>query len=263
MVDKNFLIETLRHEAADFAETMAQVQGTPIPQVPSTPEWNATDLLLHLGSIQRRIAQMLQTGQSPNRDDTSFLNLSPEFLGWYTGKAPSDQPVPAVLIEWFREGAEKVANGLEKLEPGQQDGQNRGPFSNPWLFMAQETALHRWDAQGAIGAQQPIEAEFALAAINYYFDMIVPLRRRYSKAEPLDSTLTYHFHRTDGEGEWLLKLAPEGATVEHTHAKGDVAVRGSASDLLLFLYHRLPASQLATFGEPALLERYFELVPPV
>ena len=44
---------------------------------------------------------------------------------------------------------------------------------------------------------------------------------------------TLHFHRTDGDGEWLVRLTPDGPEVERAHAKGDVAVRGSASDLLL------------------------------
>jgi len=38
-------------------------------------------------------------------------------------------------------------------------------------------------------------------------------------------------------------------------------VRGTASDLLLFLWGRIPASQLEVFGDAALLNRYVELVP--
>jgi hypothetical protein len=34
------------------------------------------------------------------------------------------------------------------------------------------------------------------------------------------------------------------------------------SDLLLFLWHRIPADRLEVFGDAALLERFFELVPP-
>jgi hypothetical protein len=41
-----------------------------------------------------------------------------------------------------------------------------------------------------------------------------------------------------------------------------VAVRGSASDLLLFLWRRIPADRLEVYGDAALLPRYFELVPP-
>lgn len=73
---------------------------------------------------------------------------------------------------------------------------------------------------------------------------------------------TYHFHRTDGPGEWLVRFMPEGPVVTREHAKGDVAVRGIASDLFLFLWRRLPADRLEVFGDADLLSRYFELAPP-
>ena len=49
----------------------------------------------------------------------------------------------------------------------------------------------------------------------------------------------------------------------HEHAKGDVAVRGTASDLLLFVWGRLPGESLEVLGDASLIERFFELVPPV
>jgi hypothetical protein len=50
--------------------------------------------------------------------------------------------------------------------------------------------------------------------------------------------------------------------VTREHAKGDVAVRGTASDLLLFLWGRLPGERLEVLGDASLVGRYFELVPP-
>ena len=40
------------------------------------------------------------------------------------------------------------------------------------------------------------------------------------------------------------------------HAKGDVAARGTASDLLLFLWGRVPATALEVFGDAELLDRF-------
>jgi hypothetical protein len=48
--------------------------------------------------------------------------------------------------------------------------------------------------------------------------------------------------------------------VTREHAKGDVAARGTASSLLLFLYGRVPADDLEVFGDAALLARWRELV---
>ncbi len=65
---------------------------------------------------------------------------------------------------------------------------------------------------------------------------------------------TIHFHCTDGDGEWLARLGPDGARRHAEHAKGDVAARGTASDLLLFLYGRVGADALEVFGDAALLD---------
>jgi hypothetical protein len=45
-------------------------------------------------------------------------------------------------------------------------------------------------------------------------------------------------------------------TVEHAHAKGDVAVRGTASDLLLLLWNRAGSDRFQVFGDAGLLDRW-------
>ena len=67
---------------------------------------------------------------------------------------------------------------------------------------------------------------------------------------------TIHLHCTDGEGEWLVRLAPGGVNVVNEHAKGDVAARGAASDLLLMMWGRVPVTQVEVFGDASLLERW-------
>ena len=69
-----------------------------------------------------------------------------------------------------------------------------------------------------------------------------------------------HLHATDGDGEWLVRLGADGVVVTREHAKGDVALRASASDLLLFLYGRRDASVGEVFGDAALLDRWQQLV---
>jgi hypothetical protein len=59
----------------------------------------------------------------------------------------------------------------------------------------------------------------------------------------------------------MVRFEGSEAVVSRGHAKGDVAARGTGSDLLLFLWHRIPAERLEVLGDAALLERYRELVP--
>ena len=68
---------------------------------------------------------------------------------------------------------------------------------------------------------------------------------------------TIHLHATDIDGEWLVTLGPGGISHEHGHAKGDVALRGTASDLLLWCWNRVPVDdRFEVFGDATLLEAW-------
>ena len=70
---------------------------------------------------------------------------------------------------------------------------------------------------------------------------------------------TVHLHGTDTEsgGEWFIHA---DGRVEAVHAKGDVAVRGPASDLLLVLYARLPLDTVEVIGDRALAVELLERI---
>ena len=112
---------------------------------------------------------------------------------------------------------------------------------------AVETAVHRYDAQLTAGAPQPVEHELAVDGIDGLF-WLIPFWPWADRVRGDGETL--HLHCTDGEGEWLVRLRTDGVDVTREHAKGDVAARGSASDLLLFLYGRVPIEHLEVFGDP-------------
>jgi hypothetical protein len=74
---------------------------------------------------------------------------------------------------------------------------------------------------------------------------------------------TLHFHATDlavGRGEWTIDVGHTDFDWHHGHGKGDVAVRASASDLLLLVYGRIKPSddRFETFGDQDLLARWLE-----
>jgi predicted lipid carrier protein YhbT len=126
--------------------------------------------------------------------------------------------------------------------------------------MAIETAVHRWDAQVAAGEGRPVGTDLALDAVDELFEVILPWRGTAELGSENEGK-TMHLHATDvgdepGEGEWLITLAGERLTVEHRHAKGDVAVRGTASDLLLLLWNRVSADRFEVFGDAGVLERW-------
>lgn len=124
--------------------------------------------------------------------------------------------------------------------------------------MAHETAVHRWDAQLAIAAGEPIEAKLAADGISEVLDTWLPAGRRAVSGQ-------WHgvvqLTATDAAQDWYLRLRGEGvalldtATVfghEDHHAR--VQVTGTASDLLLALWGRIGYDALGVTGDRTLLD---------
>lgn len=273
-MEKAEYLAILHKESVAFAEAARHSAQPPLSTIPACPDWNIIGLLLHLGVVQRRVAGLIEKRQQEppkfgiGSEDLETMKLPEEWLNWYTsGKAPADQPLPPQLIEWFEQGTVGLETALSEADPDEPiwswagDGRQKVGF---WqLQMAAEASLHRWDAQSVQPdiTPEPIDPELALDALNLSFD-IIPIRRRQRKQAIAGNGESYHFHRTDGPGEWLIRFNPDGTVISHEHAKGDLAVRGAASDLLLFLWQRQPAEPLQFFGNTELIERYFQLVPP-
>jgi hypothetical protein len=57
-------------------------------------------------------------------------------------------------------------------------------------------------------------------------------------------------------GEWTVTEGGDGFTVVREHAKGDCAIRGTASDIILALWRRVPLSELDVVGDRDVAERF-------
>lgn len=121
--------------------------------------------------------------------------------------------------------------------------------------MAHEHAVHRVDAQLASGVVAPVPLDLALDGIDEYFLIanlrVLPQRPGFALGG------TVHLHATDGDGEWMLADRDGRIDVTAEHGKGDAAVRGTASDLLLGLWGRLDLradDRFERFGSPAPLD---------
>ena len=110
-------------------------------------------------------------------------------------------------------------------------------------MQAIEAAVHRWDAQNAVGAAQPLDAALAADAIGQTFEVMAQMRRAMA-------TWAVAF-----DGDAVLLGPPDG--------QYDIKISGTASDLALFLWQRPVTSELDVQGDSSLLDRYFALVPPL
>ncbi len=211
--------------------------------VPSCPEWKVADLLGHVGRIHRWVTRIL-------------VDRATERGTHWSEAAP---PPVEQRLAWFEQGVAPLADALISAGPAVELWTwTPDKTSGFWARrQANETAVHRWDAQLAARAVEPIARDLALDGIDEFFGLI-PFWPWADRVRGSGETL--HFHCTDGEGEWLARLGNDGVVISAEHAKGDVAARGTASDLLLFLYGRVAADDLEVFGDAALLTRWRELV---
>ncbi|MFJ3723493.1 maleylpyruvate isomerase family mycothiol-dependent enzyme [Streptomyces sp. NPDC090045] len=254
-------ISPFQSEAAAFEKAVRRAfdRGGPVPAVPSCPGWTVSDLVAHLGGVHRYLAHVLR----------ERLAAPPDPAGLGLPQVPA---APDALTEWFAQGARELARLFREL----------GPDTPVWTWSAEQTsgfwlrmqlielAVHRWDAQSATGSPDPLDPVVAADAVTQTFEVMAPARRAW-KAARAGSGERYRFRSTDGPETWTVVFAADEVLLERgpdrdpgSTAPADVEAAGTASDLALFLWGRLPATALrATGGDAALLPHWFTLVPPV
>ena len=168
------------------------------------------------------------------------------------------------LAGWYDEGLARLLDVLERTPPDAPVWNWSAHEPKTAAFwprrMAQETAVHRWDAESAVGDLTPIDP--ALAADGIDEGLAVHLDSDAAdpdEPEPPAGLGSLHLHCTDVAGEWWAVLAGRHLTVRREHAKGDVAARGRAEDLLLVCWRRRPPSAVDVVGDPTVLDAWLAL----
>jgi uncharacterized protein (TIGR03083 family) len=204
-------------------------------EVPTCPEWTVERLLRHVTRLWAWVA-------------ASAAN------------APDEVPMTAIDVpptghELFpvAEGALAAAlSGLRAADPEVAMTSWAGFVPPIWWCrrLAHETAIHRADGQLAVDGDapaSPIDAALAVDGIDELLELFLPLR--YGAGSPVDAPLTAHLHATDADGEWFIRLGDQ-FEVTHEHAKGDVAIRGTASALMLTVWGRGRHQEVEVFADP-------------
>jgi uncharacterized protein (TIGR03083 family) len=258
-----------REITAFEAAARRAAQRDAAPLVPSCPGWSMADLVLHLGGVHRFVARIIGDGltEPPDVTDVAVFALPEDRAGWPSPEGgPHRGPVPPGLVDWFADGARALEAHFRNGDPEQRvwtwSQERTAGFW--WRMQTIEAALHRWDAEGANGTPPgPVETTLAADAVAQTFEVMAPARRAWKQAPP-GAGERFRLRQTDGPGVWTVSF--EGDTVRLGGDTGpcDLELTGTASDLMLFLWQRLPADRLdGVRGDPAMADRYFTLVPPV
>ena len=241
---KDFWIGALRAEGPTFGAAIAEA---PLDiRVPSCPEWTMTHLVHHLGSVYARARGIVSRG---NTERPAPLTV------------PDGLPTGPAAVDWWRQEFDQLLTVLDRADP-EAPAWNFAPQPKKAGFwhrrMALETVVHRWDAQMAIAAGEPIEAKLAADGVSEVLDTLLPAGRRASD-QPYHGVV--QVVAMDAGQEWYLRLRGVGVALLDTdtildtddhHARAHVS--GTASDLLLAVWGRLGFDALDVAGDASLLE---------
>lgn len=236
-------------ETAQFVATVAAADlSTPVP---SCPGWTLGDLTQHVGSVHRWFTELLRRRiqQAPTSREVD-LRLPEQSAG---------------LPEWLAASAsqaEEVFASTDLDAPMWAWGVDQ--HARFWVRrMLFETLVHRVDAQLALGLSPHIDRELAVDGVDEFLTNLpfaFPFAPLTAQLRAPDRTI--RFTSTDGDGDWLVALRPDGFALVAEHAgpgTADATVRGSAADLLLLLYGRLDhrGDTFHLLGDRELLAHWF------
>ncbi|MER7461112.1 maleylpyruvate isomerase family mycothiol-dependent enzyme [Micromonospora sp. NPDC126480] len=240
---KDFWIGALRAEGPAFAAAVAE--APPETPVLSCPGWTVTDLTRHLAGVYRWVHGV----------------ASANAITAPTGGSRPVEPGPGEsALRLWQQAYDELMALFDRLDP-EAPAWNWAPQPKKAGFwhrrMAHETAVHRWDAQLAIAAGEPIEAKLAADGVSEVLDSWLPAGRRRAGG-PWHGVV--HLSAPDAAQEWFLRLRGEGvalldtATIfDHDDHHARVQVTGTASDLLLALWGRVSFENLTVAGDRGLL----------
>jgi uncharacterized protein (TIGR03083 family) len=225
-------VDVLQREGEALLAAAAQA---PEAKVPSCGEWDMGDLVAHVGHVFHFWATCVDDKIDGEQ---------------YEAPAP---PGPGATADWAREQLGRLVRVLRAHDPSEEvwswTPQKDVAFVS--RRMAHEAIVHRWDAERAAGIDPDIVPELASDGIDEFLTFFVTPEGWGPYDVP---TTSVHLHATDTPGEWLVRLGDGTSVVTREHAKGDAAMRGAASDLLLALWRRVPLDGVDVIGETAAVD---------
>jgi uncharacterized protein (TIGR03083 family) len=208
-------------------------------QVPSCPDWTLADLVEHLGGVQRFWAVVVSSADDsgpPPGDKTDFPSPTGDLVAWSAESTRllldalrAAGPESPAWAWWGASGAPLTASAVARHQ-------------------VQEAAVHARDAQETVGSASPLPSDVAVDGVAEFLS--VPLA---SLGPWPGEPLRVAFAASDGPTH-VIDLSESGVSFDPpSPGPADLTVHGSASELVLGLYNRIPLSSLRIEGDAALI----------
>ncbi|MDR3660831.1 MAG: maleylpyruvate isomerase family mycothiol-dependent enzyme [Mycobacterium sp.] len=239
----------LIEQTATFGEIIRGAD--PDTEVPTCPGWTLKQLFRHVGRGNRWCAQIVAERRHEPLDPREVRD----------GRPPEDLDG---AIDWLNAGAQALVDAVGQV----------GADAKVWTFLGSKPAgwwirrrvheqtVHRADAALALGLPFELDPDLAADGVSETLDRVTAMASRADP--PLARGRSLHLHAAEAAlgptGEWLVVNDEDGLNWSHQHAKGDVAVRGPATGLLLAVTRRQSVADagLELIGDAAVWQHWFD-----
>jgi uncharacterized protein (TIGR03083 family) len=256
-------LDHLVRESARFAAALRDAPSD--ARVPSCPDWDADDLLWHLGEVQwfwgevveRRIVEPAEV-EKLVRDDR-----------------PADR---AGLEAFYAESSARLAKALTDTPPETtvwtwSDEQSAGFIRRR---QAHEALVHRLDAELTAGNRTQMDRALCVDGVDEVLRIMYgghPGWSTFTRAEGQ----TLRFQATDSGDSWLVTLGrltgthPDRGPIDETDidieatdpgTPAAATITGSVEDLECWLWHRATVGEVKRSGDESVLATFDQMISP-
>lgn len=209
-------------------------------EVPGCPGWTVRDLLSHVIGVYRHKVVALRTDRAPDDPERPWGAL-----------ADDDDPVAELRSAYAELRALLVARPDDATTWSWWPPEQSVGF---WVRrMAQETAVHRWDAESAVlgvAGAAPVDDDLAADGVD---ELLGWLRWEWPPSPELEALDGRQVLVSSGDHAWTATVRPTSFDVTGGASDDAVALlAGPPSTLLLDLWGR-PVEGVATTGDAEVL----------
>ena len=235
--------DTVGREIESFADAIESAD--PSTPVTTCPPWSLADLAEHLGGIHRWAEHMVRH-VSPVRVSGSALNL----------EIPEDK---TQLASWVRSASGTLESTFRKADPNAEMwAWGSDQHARFWARrMVHETAVHRADADMALGREPRIDADIAIDGVDEFLDNLPHAAYFAPRVIELVGDGRALAFRTDGAA-WRITLHPDRFFWEHAEDNADVTITAEPATLYLLMYGRVKPAAATIEGDGPLLDWWLE-----